>query len=135
MICLWSKVVRDKPVSYITSTCRISLLLILDLRLCPWSCVITMICYSCLWYSYNLLFIVSVLVLYVDTVILKNVTITARSKRLSEPRIKVYISLFNLKFSCFLKCNIIFGNLQSQLNTCYISIIPGLPCDQCIPWR
>ena len=54
MICLWSNAVGDKPAICITNTRSISLVLTLDLGLCPQSCVITMISYSCLWYNYNL---------------------------------------------------------------------------------
>ena len=53
IICLWSETVGYKTV-IITSIRRISLLLTLNLMLCPHSHVITMISYSCLWYNYNI---------------------------------------------------------------------------------
>ena len=56
----FSLVNRVMCYSYITSTCRISLLLTLDLRLHP--CSHVMIYYSCLWYNYDILL---VLVIYI----------------------------------------------------------------------
>ena len=53
IICLWSETVGNKTV-IITSICRISLLLTLNLMLHLHSHVVTMISYSCLWYNYNI---------------------------------------------------------------------------------